>query len=150
MDKLHDALDDVLLSVRALTIRQPWAGAVTHLGKRTENRSWRSGYRGLVLLHAAKEADTRLITQARQSDPDLPLHRQAVIATAKITGCHQARRTEQGGICCSPWGEPGLWHWEIKAVHPLARPVSCSGALNLWRPSADVLNAVLAVEEEGR
>lgn len=40
----------------ALSLRQPWAFAVLHLGKRIENRtSWRScKYRGPIWIHAAK------------------------------------------------------------------------------------------------
>ena len=42
--------------VRALTIRQPWAWAVARGGKDVENRSWRTAYRGPLLIHAAVDA----------------------------------------------------------------------------------------------
>lgn len=38
----------------ALSVRQPWAHAIVHLGKRCENRTWATRYRGPVLLQAAK------------------------------------------------------------------------------------------------
>lgn len=38
----------------ALSIRQPWAWAITTLGKDIENRSWRTKYCGPVLIHAGK------------------------------------------------------------------------------------------------
>lgn len=41
--------------MKALSIRQPWAWAILHAGKRIENRDWRScHYRGPLLIHAAK------------------------------------------------------------------------------------------------
>ena len=41
--------------MKALSIRQPWAWAILHAGKRIENRDWSAcHYRGPVLLHAAK------------------------------------------------------------------------------------------------
>lgn len=41
--------------MRALSLWQPWAHAVVHLGKRIENRQWRGcSYRGPFLIHAAK------------------------------------------------------------------------------------------------
>lgn len=47
--------------MKALSIRQPWAWAILHAGKRIENRSRADGrmpslcsYRGPLLLHAAK------------------------------------------------------------------------------------------------
>ena len=36
-----------------LSLRQPWAHAVVHLGKGLENRKWRASFRGPVLLHAS-------------------------------------------------------------------------------------------------
>jgi hypothetical protein len=32
---------------KALTIRQPWAHSIIHLGKDVENRSWRTDYKGI-------------------------------------------------------------------------------------------------------
>lgn len=43
-------------NLRALTVRQPWAGCIAHLDKRVENRSWRlpDRYWGArVAIHAA-------------------------------------------------------------------------------------------------
>jgi hypothetical protein len=44
-----------LAGIPALSIRQPWAWAILHAGKRIENREWRScKYRGPILIHASK------------------------------------------------------------------------------------------------
>lgn len=41
--------------MKALSLRQPWAHAVLHLGKRVENRDWAGcSYRGPILIHASK------------------------------------------------------------------------------------------------
>lgn len=40
--------------MKALSLRQPWAYAVLHLGKRIENRTWDTTFRGTFLIHAAK------------------------------------------------------------------------------------------------
>ena len=40
--------------MKALSIRQPWAWAILHAGKRVENRSWHCHYRGPLLIHASK------------------------------------------------------------------------------------------------
>lgn len=37
----------------ALSVRQPWAHAIIHLGKDVENRTRRFAYRGTVLIHAS-------------------------------------------------------------------------------------------------
>lgn len=40
--------------MKALSIRQPWAFSILHLGKDVENRKWGTSYRGPLLIHAAK------------------------------------------------------------------------------------------------
>jgi hypothetical protein len=42
--------------MKTLSIRQPWAWAILHAGKRIENRDWRAApsYRGPLLIHASK------------------------------------------------------------------------------------------------
>jgi len=38
----------------AISIRQPWAYCILHLGKDIENRDWSTNFRGDVCVHAAK------------------------------------------------------------------------------------------------
>jgi hypothetical protein len=40
--------------MKCLSLRQPWAFAVTHLGKHLENRRWNTNFRGQFLIHASK------------------------------------------------------------------------------------------------
>lgn len=41
------------MTMRALSIRQPWAHAIVHHGKDLENRTRHNGYRGPLLIHAS-------------------------------------------------------------------------------------------------
>lgn len=43
--------------MKALSIMQPWAWAIIHAGKTVENRTWRTDYRGPLLIHASKRYD---------------------------------------------------------------------------------------------
>lgn len=40
--------------MKTLSIRQPWAWHILNSGKDIENRSWKTNYRGRVLIHASK------------------------------------------------------------------------------------------------
>lgn len=40
--------------MKALSLRQPWAWAILHAGKRVENRCWKTLFRGTFLIHAAQ------------------------------------------------------------------------------------------------
>lgn len=80
-----------------LSIRQPWAWLILHAGKDIENRTWRTGFRGKFLIHAAKGC-TRTEWQeaqdfARQIRPGIAvppiavIDRGGIVGEAEIIGC---------------------------------------------------------------
>jgi hypothetical protein len=64
--------------------------------------------------------------------------RGAVVAVADLTDIH----THDGR--CTPWSEIGQNHWVLDNVEALTTPVPWTGALGLWTPSEDLLDAVAA------
>ena len=115
-------------SQRALTIRQPWAFAVVHGGKRIENRSKPTRYRGPLAIHAGaysrwdkdgeqewlvqqawhewiKTLPERNVPAARCRKDAIHLDFGAFVATAELTGCHYA--DDCNHIC----PEPEDWDW---------------------------------------
>lgn len=47
--------------MKALSIRQPWAFAILHLGKGIENRSRRLAYTGPLAIHAGRSVDEEAV-----------------------------------------------------------------------------------------
>lgn len=141
------------MTLRALSVRQPWAMAICH-GKDVENRSRRTHFRGTIALHASKAFDhdnvgpatLRRVMNLIGLTEDLILredHRGAVIAVVDIVGCHRDC-VSTNHRHCSPWAVWDEWHWELANVRALAEPVPCKGALGLWRLPVDVDEAVRA------
>lgn len=128
-------------AIKALTVRQPWAGAIAHHGKTVENRSWPTHWRGTLLIHAAKN---------RVPGISLIEHDQvysAIVAVATLADCH----SDDGR--CTPWAnhpDPAAWHWVLTDVRTLTEPVPCKGALRLWTPTAEIVEAVMADLERPR
>ncbi|MFF4337521.1 ASCH domain-containing protein [[Kitasatospora] papulosa] len=131
--------------VRGLTIKQPWAWAIT-AGKNVENRSWKvpEKYIGATLLvHAGLRPAPDAFLDARiLSLPAMPPRLAAgkVLAVARLAGCHR----EEGG-CCAPWGDADAFHWQLEDVRPLPEPLKYTGALSLWTPSPALLQKVQAL-----
>lgn len=124
--------------MKALTIKQPWSGAIAHQTKRVENRTWKlpAKHEGTrILIHAGAERDKWAVVYG----PHLDVY-SAVVAIATITGCHYS----DDGRCCGPWGEETVYHWTLDDVVALPTPVTTKGALGFWTPTADVLAAVEA------
>ncbi|MGW3428006.1 hypothetical protein ACWDHW_08615 [Streptomyces melanosporofaciens] len=124
--------------MRALTIRQPWAGAIAHQNKRVENRSWKlpAKHEGArILIHAGAAPDKNAIVYG----PHLDVY-SAVVAVATITECHWS----EDGTCCGPWGFDRAYHWTLADVIALAQPAPAKGRLGIWTPNADLITAVEA------
>lgn len=123
--------------MKALTIRQPWAGAIVHQTKRVENRTWKlpAAHEGArILIHAGAERDKLAIVNG----PNLDVYG-AIVGAATITGCHF---DNGNNVCCSEWAFTGTYHWELADVVALTTPVPAKGALGFWAPPEDVLAAV--------
>lgn len=120
--------------MKALTVRQPWAWAILHAGKRIENRSRRTHFRGRFYIHAGLavphfrdllNCETRL--GAVQGCPDATdFQYGAIIGTAELVGCVYS------DTLVTPWGEPMAWHWMLDNVKPLRKPIPARGQLGLW------------------
>src|SRR5262249_58763190 len=101
-------------------LKQPWAYAILHLGKDIENRTWRSRFRGRVLLHASKTLDRAGLQSLRDAGfnvpDDLPLG--AYVGEVSITECRSVEASS------SPWA---LGPWCYLLEHPVAYPTPIPG-----------------------
>jgi hypothetical protein len=130
--------------MKALTIRQPWAGLIAHGDKTTENRTWslperHAGTR--ILIHAGAAFDNTARSLAAELD-DWQLTPSAIVAVATITECHWS----DDGTCCGPWGFERTYHWTLSDVISLPEPVPAKGALGFWTPDEETVNAALRQE----
>lgn len=139
--------------MRGLTLRQPWAWAIAHAGKRVENRTWRpprDARGGLLAIHAGKSLDREGLDHLRILDlqgeiPAVPspseLTYGAVVAVARLLGTTQSPpgSTHPQAI----WWQ-GPIGWVLRDVVALSLPVHCRGAQGLWTLPADVEAPVLA------
>lgn len=126
--------------MKALTIRQPWAGAIAHQTKRVENRTWKLPVKhegARILIHAGAQRDKFATVYGDHLDVY-----SAIVAIATITGCHWA----ETGRLCGPWSEPDAYHWTLADVAALPEPVPAKGMLGFWTPDEDTVNAVLRQE----
>jgi hypothetical protein len=126
--------------VRVLSIRQPWAWAISTGRKKVENRTWATKYQGPIYIHASLQRDTDgwedLKREHRINVPeDLP--RGAIVAVARLVKVVDAKSGRRFG----KWFQ-GPKGWVLADVRPLKKPVPAVGMLGLWRPSAELRRAV--------
>jgi|SRR5579872_1130197 len=117
---------------RALSIRQPWAWAILHAGKRVENRTWYTPYRGPIYLHAALRVDydaiEGLAEVIQRITPRPPAYRGAIVGRADLVDCVPP---EQAPADQFSWAM-GPWCFLLENVVAFDKPMALRGSLGLF------------------
>lgn len=128
---------DASPTLKALTIRAPWAWAIAQGWKRVENRSWSTRFRGRIAIHAAvskeSDADAAATFATLEIEPPTEFVRGAIIGTVELVdvlpfdeflrrfGDDRFDRGFARGPFCWVLREPRL-----------CVPTPCSGNFQLW------------------
>jgi activating signal cointegrator 1 len=139
--------------MKALSLTQPWATLVATGEKTIETRGWRTNYRGLVAVHAAKGFPRwakdlifqdyfkeSLATHHYLENAQLPTG--AIIGFVKIENCFSTafiRQTQSDNEKELAFGDysTGRWGWILTEPRTV-KPVQCRGALGLWEVPKEV------------
>ncbi len=121
----------------ALSVQQPWAWAILHAGKSVENRTWWTGHRGPLVIHAAKSRASynrqdvgawyRLHGQTLPDWEDLT--KGALLGIVEVVDCVRVADAPR-----SLWVE-GPWCWVLANPRPFAKPILYPGSQNLFHVS---------------
>ena len=123
--------------MKVITIKQPWATLIAKGYKEYEFRTWKTKYRGDILIHAGKEIDREAMT--RFKDLNLEYLKGCIIAKAKITDCIYVddnfrkkviskNPTVYKGLNNTEWRGYGFKIEEVEEI----RPIEINGKLSLW------------------
>ncbi len=141
--------------MKAITLTQPWSSMVAIGAKKIETRSWRTTYRGLIAIHAAKSFPlsaqevaednldwyrTELKEAGIESIEQFPLGK--IVAVANLRNCIPAEEAFPRITVDESWlGDysPGRWAWVLSDVHRMITEVAAKGSLGLWtwKPGPD-------------
>jgi hypothetical protein len=125
--------------MKIISIRQPWAYLVVNGLKDVENRTWRTRYRGPVVIHTSQTPDQVSLEEMKRRfgvrPPDhLPLG--VVVGIADIVDCVMGHP--------SKWYVAGHWAFVLRNARPVTH-VKWSGALSL-RDVPQELRAIVDFE----
>lgn len=144
--------------MKALSVRQPWAGAILTRGKSPENRSKPTKHRGPLLIHAPQTVEGSWAFDAvaefshGQEVPVLGAPRAgvawevgALVGVVDVVGCHPASSCDTGDGLCTLWAQAGQFHWELADPRTFVKPIWCMGRLGLWTPDDHTMRKVREV-----
>ncbi len=111
------------MTVRAISLKQPWANLIASGKKTIETRTWNTNYRGPVLIVAskAKVKDAR----GRVIEP-----MGCAVAMARITDCRPMKKSDRRAACLALVS--GKKAWILKNIKRVP-PVPIHGRLGIYR-----------------
>lgn len=134
--------------MRTISLWEPWASAIAIGAKKIETRSWNTGYRGPIAIHAAKTKDHAEeiydpalwpLFQAAGIERTAQLPFGCVVATARIVDCVRTEDLLYRGIVVRNSPEyllggygMGRFGWVLADVHRLPTPIPAKGAQGFW------------------
>ena len=132
---LHEVLKTVNGSLKGLSISQPYPALLLTDHKHNETRSWKTNYRGPVLIHASKTRNKTYLQNKALMDMAGDLYFGCGIAVGNLVDCIPI--TEEYIATLPPdelqtgFYSPGRYAWVFENVHPID-PVPMKGRLGLW------------------
>jgi hypothetical protein len=116
------------MTVKCLSVRQPWAWLIIHGGKNVENRTWKypPKYRGRLYIHASQGIDLTgySVRGVKKIPSPDQIERGGLIGYVDFIGVNDPK-------CNSPWAEPGLMHLDLINPVPICF-FPCKGQLGIF------------------
>lgn len=136
--------------LRALTVRQPWAWAITNGAKPVENRNQALPHkflREVVAIHAGQaridDADVAFVAKRSRLAVDVAqLETGAIVGFARLVGSIR-RKSDLERLKDKDWFRRPHG-WLLDDVVLLDDPVPCGGQLGFWRVPRSVLSKLRA------
>ena len=121
--------------MKVLTIKQPWASLIVDNYKKYEFRSWKTNYRGKILIHAGLSIETKQLNKIK--DYNLEYIKGAIIGEAQIVDCilvDDQFDKELRKINPIVYGNDhiGNYAWQLENIKKYDEPIYVKGKLGLW------------------
>ena len=122
--------------MKVLTIKEPWASLIINGYKKYEFRSWKTKYRGKILIHAGMSLEKD--AAKRFSEYNLEYYKGAIIGEATITDCilvdtkfnEELRKINPLVYARSNHVE--TYAWKLENIKKYDKPIYIKGKLGLW------------------
>ena len=121
--------------MKVITIRQPWATLIAEGIKKYEFRSWKTNYRGKILIHAGASIDKEEMKKFKNLEYDFPIKR--IIAEVEIIDCLKfndnlnKKIISENNIVYGSKKRDG-YAWKLGNVKKIEINETVNGQLGLW------------------
>ncbi len=126
-------------TMKAITIRQPWASLIAENIKTIEIRSWQTRYRGRLYIHAGKGIDRKYLKDYENIINIKDMPKGNIIAECNLTDCvlldkkyidnYNKLNKHKGYILKDDC--IGYYGWILSDIKKI-KPIEINGKLSLW------------------
>ena len=124
-----------MIKLKVLTLRQPWATLVSEGIKRYEFRSWKTKYRGKVLIHAGAGIDKEDMKKYKNVNLEFPSKK--ILAVVEIEDCLELdeelnnKIISENNIAYGNKVRTG-YAWKLNNIKKINYDKEVNGQLGLW------------------
>lgn len=122
--------------MKILTLKQPWATLVAEGYKKYEFRTWKTNYRGEILIHAGKGIDKEGMKRVSKLNLEYPQSK--ILAKVTIKDCIELNPEKNKDIISdnplvygNKFDRTG-YAWELENVEKINSESIIQGKLGLW------------------
>lgn len=122
--------------MKVLTIKEPWASLIINNYKEYEFRSWKTNYRGKILIHAGKSLEKDQYEKFK--DYNLNCRSGQIIGEAILTDCilvtddFDKQLKEKDNIVYGNSGHIKKYAWKLENIVKYNNTIKINGKLGLW------------------
>lgn len=126
--------------MKVITVKQPWASLIAEGYKEYEFRTWRTKYRGDLLIHAGKSIDTKALERFKHLNLEYPLGQ--IIAKVTLIDCvkvddelrESLKKKDQNvykGVISKTSKDWDGYGFKLENISKI-EPIKINGKLSLW------------------
>jgi len=125
-----------VIQLKIITIKQPWATLIAAGYKKYEFRSWKTKYRGPLLIHAGKGIDSQAMK--RFEDLNLSYPKSKIIALVQLEDCiliddiFNSQLLNENNKVYGTDDKIGLYAWKLSNIENVNINEDIKGRLGLW------------------
>ena len=122
--------------MKVLTIKEPWATLIIEGYKKYEFSSWKTKYRGKILIHAGMSIEKDMLERFKEYNLDYS--KGAIIGEAEIVDCilvDEEFNEKLRKINKTVYGKSNhveTYAWKLENVIKYEKPIYIKGQLGLW------------------
>lgn len=122
--------------MKVLSIREPWASIIINGYKEYEFRSWKTNYRGKILIHASKNIEKENVERFKELN--LNYKQGFIIGEAELVDCIPVTKEFENNlinrnelIYGGTKNRTG-YAWKLKNIKAI-EPIQAKGQLGIWK-----------------